>query len=78
MSPEWIVVASTIAVQLVGIGIIYGRFGEQVKRNAEGLLSQGATLDKHTTQISGLEVRVSVAEAYQQGLQDGTSHMRHV
>lgn len=76
MTWEWATFAATVIIQALAWAFAYGKLSKATVDNTSDISTMKQVQEVHWTEINGLKVRISVAEAYQQGLKDGTSHMR--
>jgi hypothetical protein len=78
MNWEWATFAATIVIQALFLAAAWGKFEQRVSSNESDITLIKSTVKEQAAMLNMHEVRISVAESYQKGLQDGTSHMRHV
>lgn len=77
MNWEWATFAATVMIQALFLAVAWGKFEQRVSANELDIVSIKSTVKEQDALLNKHEVRISVAESYQKGLQDGTSHMRH-
>lgn len=78
MNWEWATFAATVVIQALFLAVAWGKFEQRVVATERGLSGVLAEQKEHSARLNEHEVRISVAESYQKGLQDGTSRMRDV
>ncbi len=76
MSPEWAAFIATVAIQALFLAAAWGKFGERITTHGDKLTAVESEQKVQSATLNGHEVRIAVVESYQQGLKDGTSHMR--
>lgn len=76
MSWEWATFAATVVIQAIFLAVAWGKFEQRTSTNETDISSLKKSDERQWMAVNALEVRISVAESYQRGLQDGTSQMR--
>lgn len=76
MNWEMATFLATAVVQLMGVGIIYGRFKQQIEDGAKERAEQGRTIERHAALITMQGSQIVEIKAYQDGFRDGKQSQR--